>query len=111
MQDYLSGIIRVVISERFLSDGRPEPRTAPDPVRYPFNPFGCVAYPASGSYPGTSLFGGPEMGAQGLPYGNAYLPYGNYSNQDMYYYRMYGAYQQPPKAQSPAAVLPENHPR
>ncbi len=51
------------------------------------------------------------MGTQGLPYGNAYMPYGSYNNPEMYYYRMYGAYQQPTKTQAPLEktdIIPEN---
>jgi hypothetical protein len=50
------------------------------------------------------------MGTQALPYGNAYMPYGNYSSPEMFYYHMYGAYQPPAKTQAPTGqlnILPE----
>ena len=71
MQEYLSGIVRAVITERY-PEGR---QSVNEALGFPYSPFNLMPFPAARSFssPG-SIFGGAEMPRPTMAFGNAYLP-------------------------------------
>jgi hypothetical protein len=96
MQEYLSAIVRAVVAERY-PEGR---QSVGETIGYSYNPFNMMPFPTARSFPPpANIFASSEMPRPAMAFGNAYLPYGNYSNPEIFYYRMYGGYppQQPPQ--------------